>query len=76
MNNDHKKKMVAPVLITIFFIVYLIAYAVTIIKSAGWQPIMILFTIPLIALGIGMIFTLKSRIKEIRSGEEDDLKYY
>ena len=30
----------------------------------------------LVALGIGMVYTLKSRIKEIRSGEEDDLGNY
>ena len=76
MDRDHRKKLIAPVLITVFFIVYLFVYAIMIIKSAGWHPVMILFTIPLVALGIGMIFTLKSRIKEIRSGEEDDLKYY
>ena len=38
--------------------------------------VFIIFAIPLIALGIGMIFTLKSRIDEIRSGEEDDLGNY
>ena len=38
--------------------------------------IMIPVAIPLIALGVGMVYTLKSRIKEIRSGEEDDLSDY
>ena len=38
--------------------------------------VMLLFVIPLIALAIGMLYTLKSRIKEIRSGEEDDLDNY
>ena len=30
----------------------------------------------MIALGIGMCYTLKSRIEELRSGEEDDLNNY
>ena len=28
------------------------------------------------ALGVGMVYTLRARIKEIRSGEEDDLGNY
>ena len=39
-------------------------------------PVMLLLSILLIALGIGMCYTLKSRIDEIRSGEEDDLNDY
>ena len=39
-------------------------------------PVMLLIAVPLVALGIGMVYTLKSRIKEIRSGEEDDLGNY
>ena len=37
---------------------------------------MLLLTIPLIALGIGMVVVLKERIREIKSGEEDDLEKY
>ena len=36
----------------------------------------VVFALPLIALGGGMVYTLRSRIKEIRSGEEDDLDNY
>jgi hypothetical protein len=38
--------------------------------------VFLLFAGPLIGLGIAMGFTLKSRIQEIRSGEEDDLSDY
>ena len=41
-----------------------------------WGPAMLLLTIPLVALGIGMVVVLKERIKEIKSGEEDDLDKY
>ncbi|MBQ6468433.1 MAG: hypothetical protein IJJ50_00070 [Lachnospiraceae bacterium] len=76
-NRDHKKKMIAPVIITVVFIVYLAAYSVFIFMAASeLSPVMILFAVPLIALGIGMVYVLKTRINEIRSGEEDDLSNY
>ncbi len=76
-NKDHKKKMIAPVIITVVFLIYLVAYALIIITAATqFSPAMILFAIPLVALGIGMVYVLKTRINEIRSGEEDDLSNY
>ena len=76
INTEHRKKMVAPIVITIVFLLYLIGYGIAIAVTTEWNPIMILVAIPLVALGIGMIVVLKSRIKEIRSGEEDDLSNY
>ena len=73
---QRKKKMVAPVLITVFFLIYLIAYGIGIGTAVEWSPLMILFAIPLVALGVGMVYILKTRINEIRSGEEDDLGNY
>ena len=75
-NDNHRKKMIAPIVITIVFMLYLIGYGIAIAVTTEWSPIMILIAVPLIALGIGMIVVLKSRIKEIRSGEEDDLSDY
>ncbi|MBQ7437917.1 MAG: hypothetical protein IJV30_11440 [Oscillospiraceae bacterium] len=75
-SKDHKKKMIAPIVITIVFLLYLIGYGAALAVAAEWNPIMILVAIPLVALGIGMVYTLKSRIGEIRSGEEDDLDNY
>ena len=75
-NDNHRKKMIAPIVITIVFMLYLIGYGIAIAVTTEWSPIMILIAVPLIALGIGMIVVLKSRIKEIRSGEEDDLDNY
>ena len=77
MNNpEHKKKMLAPILITVLFLVFLAVYGTAAVVQTGWSPVMLLFVVPLIALAIGMLYTLKSRIKEIRSGEEDDLDNY
>lgn len=75
-NREHRKKMLAPVVITAIFILYLIGYGIALAVATEWSPVMLLIAIPLVALGIGMVYTLKSRIKEIRSGEEDDLGNY
>ena len=75
-SKEHQKKMIAPIVITIIILLYLIGYGAALAEAAEWNPIMILVAIPLVALGIGMVYTLKSRIKEIRSGEEDDLDNY
>ena len=68
--------MIAPIVITAVFLLYLIGYGIAIAVATEWSPVMILIAVPLVALGIGMIVVLKSRIKEIRSGEEDDLDNY
>ena len=75
-NTEHRKKLVAPVVITVLFLLYLIVYVVLACTAAVWNPLMLLFALPLVALGIGMVYTLKTRINEIRKGEEDDLGNY
>ncbi|MDO5702752.1 MAG: hypothetical protein Q4G47_05305 [Lachnospiraceae bacterium] len=75
-DNDHNRKMIAPIVITILFLAYLIAYGLIAAKVTGFSPVMVIFAIPLIALGAGMVYVLRSRIREIRSGEEDDLDNY
>lgn len=75
MNDNHKKKMIAPVIITVIFLLYLDVYLVAVILTMKFSPGMLLLSIPLIALGIAMCYTLKSRIDEIR-GEDDDLSDY
>ena len=75
-NQGYKKKMIAPVVITVIFLAYLIAYGIAAAAASQWNPALILLALPLLALGIGMVYVLKTRIKEIRSGEEDDLNNY
>jgi fatty acid desaturase len=74
--NDHRKKMIAPIIVTVIFLAYLIAYGSFLIILDGWQPVFLLLLIPLVALGAGMVYVLYTRIREIRSGEEDDLGNY
>ena len=74
--SPHRKKMIAPVIITIVFLLYLLVYLVMLVREASTEPLVILMGIPLVLLGIGSVYSLFSRIKEIRSGEEDDLNNY
>ena len=74
--SSHGKKMIAPIIITILFLLYLAVYGMLLIKASMAEPQAILLGIPLVLLGIGMVYTLFTRIREIRSGEEDDLINY
>ena len=74
--NKHKKKMIGPIIITILILAYVVFYVYMIITTADYSLGTLLLSIPLIALGIGMIYTLLTRIKEIKEGEEDDLSDY
>ena len=76
-NPDHGKKMIAPIVITVLFIAYLVLYIVLVGRDTHWHPTMVvLLFIPLAGLGIGMVYVLRERIREIQSGEEDDLDKY
>ncbi len=73
---SHAKKIIAPVIITVLLVLYFLSSILL-----GWHQSMPGFArvINIVAsLGlIGMsIFVLLERIKEIRSGEEDDLSKY
>ena len=74
--TSHGKKMLAPVIVTVVFLLYLAVYGALVVMAAPEEPLVILFGIPLVLLGGGMIYTLYTRIREIRSGEEDDLDNY
>lgn len=77
MKNNHKRKMIAPIIITVIFVLYYSALAVLCIALPD-VPLslkIIIGVLPLIPAGI-MIYVLANRIKEIRSGEEDDLSKY
>lgn len=71
------KKMAAPVIVSVLVVLYLAGLAFVVIM-AGDMPL--LFRVPLIAgliaLAGVMVGVAVSRMKEIRSGEEDDLSKY
>ena len=74
--KDHWKKMIAPIVITAVFLAYLIFYGVLLVVLDGWRNVFLILLIPMVALGAGMVYVLVTRIREIRSGEEDDLRNY
>ncbi len=73
--SNHAKKMIAPVVVTILMVIYFIVYFAVIIHTIGGIIRILLGIIPL-AFIIVMIAVCVQRIKEIRSGEEDDLGKY
>lgn len=70
------KKMIAPIIITIILFIYFSLFIFGIINI--YSPLWVKVTVLAILLGLigASIFVLVERIKEIRSGEEDDLSKY
>ncbi len=75
--SGHMKKIIGPLIITIFFIVYYAGFAAICLVAKVIPLAVRLFFgfIPLVFIGV-MIYVFLTRIKEIRSGEEDDLSQY
>mgnify|MGYP003505445492 CR=1 FL=1 len=73
--NSHKKKMIAPIIITIIMILYYITYFGFLISLLDGFWKYALGIIPLVLSGI-MVYVCIERINEIKKGEEDDLSKY
>ena len=74
--KQHTAKLIAPVVIIAIIVTYyaLLGWLVTIMPIPVWGKILAIL-IPAALIGIA-IYVLIQRIKEIRSGEEDDLGQY
>ncbi|WP_312832191.1 hypothetical protein [Sedimentibacter saalensis] len=73
----HKKKMIAPIVITAVAVLYFIGF-VFLFAFDDSIPFLIKIlgvAIPLLLAG-ACVYVLVERIKEIRSGEEDDISKY
>ena len=73
--NSHKKKMIAPIVITVIMILYYIAYFGFLIYLLDGIWKYVLGIIPLVFSGI-MIYVCIERIIEIEKGEEDEISKY
>ncbi|MCI9625298.1 MAG: hypothetical protein HFI90_00795 [Clostridia bacterium] len=76
MDSKKNKQLIAPITITCISVLFLLSYIVAILLvdlPLGFSLLLLL--IPLALAGV-CIFVLIERIKEIRSGEEDDLSQY
>ncbi|MCR3955595.1 MAG: hypothetical protein NUK57_04810 [Gudongella sp.] len=72
----HIKKLVAPIVITFILLMYygfILFNLIRIPESLGIR--ILLLVLPLGFMGVS-VFVLVERIKEIRSGDEDDLGKY
>ncbi|MDO4617537.1 MAG: hypothetical protein Q4B03_08795 [Lachnospiraceae bacterium] len=74
-NDEHRKKMIAPIVITVLLVIYYTVYFGFIIAAIPDKWAALLGIIPA-ALGAVSIYVCIQRINEIRSGEEDDLSKY
>ena len=73
--DSKKKKLLAPIIVTLIMVLYYIAYFGLLIWALEGVWKYILGIIP-IALSAVMIAVCVERIKEIQEGEEDDLSKY
>lgn len=73
--KEHKKKLIAPILVTIIMVLYYVVYFgfLIVLIDGIWK--WILEIIPL-AFSAVMLKVCIERIKEIKKGEEDDLSKY
>jgi len=74
--NSHQKKMIAPIVITVLLAAYMLAYFFILLSVP--MPVWVKVLVGLLPLSLlcASVFVLLQRIKEIRSGEEDDLSQY
>ncbi len=74
-SEEHSKKMVAPIVVTVLMIIYYVVYFGFLITVVDGIFKVLLGIIPLAFAGV-MIYVCIERIKEIKGGEEDDLSKY
>ena len=73
--ESRRKKMIAPIVITILLILYYVIYFIFLMALLDdiWKYVLLI--IPLVVSAL-LIKVCLERIKEIRTGEEDDLSKY
>ena len=71
--EHHRKKMVAPIIITILFLAIVVGYGTVYFMIGLPIAVWLLLALILAALAVAMIYVLVGRIREIKGGEEDDL---
>ena len=71
----HKKKIVAPIIVTVLMVLYYVVYFGVLIALLDGMWKYALGILPLIFTSV-MVKVCVERIKEIKKGEEDDLSKY
>lgn len=73
---EHLKKMIAPIIVTVITLLYYVGFAVLLMLVALPAIVKIIGAFLSLVLAVVSIYVVVERIKEIRSGEEDDLSKY
>lgn len=75
MKKENQKRYAVPIIITLILLLYFIVYfgVLIAILPKDWKYVLFIFPV---ALAVILIYVCIDRIKEIRSGEEDDLGKY
>ncbi|MCR5507993.1 MAG: hypothetical protein K6F34_04825 [Lachnospiraceae bacterium] len=73
--NEHDRKKIAPIVITILAVLYYVLYFSVLIFLLPGVLKVIIGIVPLVFSGV-MIYVCVQRINEIDGGEEDDLGKY
>ena len=73
--NNHKKKMVAPIVVTVIMVLYYVVYFGVLITLLGgvWRWLLGIFPLVFTAVTVKVCI---ERINEIKKGEEDDISKY
>ena len=73
--KEHRKKLIAPIIVTAIMVLYYIAYFGFLIALIDGILKWLLGIIPLVFTAV-MLKVCIERINEIKKGEEDDLSKY
>lgn len=73
--NMHRKKMVAPIVISVIVVLYYAAYFGLLITALDGIWKYVLGIVPILLSAV-MVKVCIERIKEIKDGEEDDISKY
>lgn len=74
--RKHIIKLLAPIVVTVLLIVYFVFFMLMWVSDPLPAAVKVIgIIVPLALIGVS-IFVLVERIKEIRSGDEDDLSKY
>ena len=77
LKKENQKRYAVPIIITLILLLYFIVYfgVLIAILPKDWKYVLFIFPFALAVIGL-LIYVCIDRIKEIRSGEEDDLGKY
>ena len=77
LKKENQKRYAVPIIITLILLLYFIVYfgVLIAILPKDWKYVLFIFPVALAVIGL-LIYVCIDRIKEIRSGEEDDLGKY